>query len=42
MAVWSAGRNQKTEQPPIESDKYQYRIDTVSSTDDGHIDTRNM
>jgi len=28
-------------QPPIQSDKYQGRIDTVSSLDDGHIDARN-
>ena len=28
--------------PPIQSDKYQCRIDTVSSPDDGHIDARNM
>ena len=26
----------------IQSDKYQCRIDTVSSPDDGHIDVRNM
>ena len=26
-----------TRQPPIHGKKYQYRIDTVSSADDGHI-----
>ena len=28
--------------PPIESDKYQCRIDTVLSPDDGHMVARNM
>ena len=28
--------------PPIQSDKYQYRIDTVISPDDGHMVARNM
>jgi len=28
---------QQTRQPPIQSEKYQRRIDTVSSPDDGHI-----
>jgi len=39
-----AGMNfsQQTEQPPIQNDKYQCRIDTVSSPDDGRIDARNM
>ena len=32
----------KTRQPPIQSEKYQCRIDTVSSPDDGHIVARNM
>jgi len=34
--------NQQTRQPPIQSEKYQCRIDTVSSPDDGHIVARNM
>ena len=34
--------NQQTRQPPIQSDKYQCRVDTVSSPDNGHIDARNM
>jgi len=29
-------------QPPIQSKKYQCRVDTVSSPDDGHIVARNM
>ena len=29
-------------QPPIQSEKYQCRIDTVSSADDGYIVARNM
>ena len=33
---------QQTRQPPIQSEKYQCRIDTVSSPDDGHIVARNM
>jgi len=28
--------------PPIHSDKYQCRIDTVVSPDDGHMDARNL
>ena len=36
VAVWSAGWDE-TRQPPIESEKYQCRIDTVSSPDDGHM-----
>ena len=28
--------------PPIQTDKYQCRIDTVNSPDDGHMDARNM
>jgi len=32
----------QTSQPPIESEKYQCRIGTVSSPDDGHIVARNM
>ena len=47
MTVWSAGwdethPNQQTRQPPIHSEKYQCRIDIVSSADDGHIVARNM
>ena len=34
--------NQQTRQPPIQSEKYQCRINTASSPDDGHIVTRNM
>jgi len=40
VAVWSAGL--QTRQPPIQSEKYQCRIDTASSPDDGHIVARNM
>jgi len=40
VAVWSA--NQPTRQPPIKSEKYQCRIDTVSSSGDGHMVARNM
>ena len=29
--------NQSTRQPPIQSEKYQCRIDIVSSSDDGHV-----
>jgi len=32
----------QTNQPPIQSEKYQCHIDTVSSADDGHITARNM
>ena len=47
VSVWSVGGvetypNQQTRQPPIPSKKYQCRIDTVSSSDDGHIVVRNM
>jgi len=42
LTVLSAGSNQQAEEPPIQSDKYQRRIDTVHSPDDGHIDARNM
>ena len=37
-----SGNNVQTRQPPIQSKKYQSRIDTVSSPDDGHIVARNM
>jgi len=30
------------QQPPIQSEKYQCRIDTVISSDEGHIVARNM
>ena len=33
--------NQQTAPPPIKNNKYQYRIDTLSSPDDGHIDAQN-
>ena len=42
MAVLSSGSDQQTRQPSIQSDKYHYRIDTVSSPDDGHVIARNM
>jgi len=35
-------RHWQTEQPPIQNDKYQCRIDTASSPDDGHTDARNI
>jgi len=38
---WLSGL-QQTGQPPIQSEKYQCRIDTVSSPDDVHIVARNM
>jgi len=34
--------NQRSRQPPTQNKKYQCRIDTVSSPDDGHIVARNM
>jgi len=34
--------NEQTRQPPVQSEKYQCRIDTVRSPDDGHIVARNM
>jgi len=37
---WLSGL--QTKQPPIQSEKYQCRIDTVSSPDDGQIFARNM
>ena len=48
MAVRSAGwdetthPNQQTRQPPIYNGKYQCRIDTVGSVDDGQLVARNM
>jgi len=36
---WLSGL--QTRQPPIHSKKYQCRIDTVSSPDDGHIVAQN-
>jgi len=38
---WLSGLRQ-ARQPTIQSEKYQCRIDTVSSPDDGHIVARNM
>ena len=40
VAVWSA--HQTATQPPIQTEKYQCRIDTVISPDDGHTVARNM
>jgi len=37
---WLSGL--QTRQPPIQSEKYQCHIDTVSSSDDGHRVARNM
>jgi len=34
--------NQQTRQPPVQTEKYQCRIDTASSPDDVHIVARNM
>jgi len=47
VAVWSAGwdkshPHEQTRQPPIQNEKYQCRIDTVNSPDDGHIVARIM
>ena len=45
VGVWSAGwiSVQPADQTtPIQSDKYQCRIDTVISPDDGHMDARNV
>ena len=39
---WLSGLLQQTRQPLIHNEKYQCRIDTVSSPDDGHIVVRNM
>ena len=41
VAVWSADWDE-TRQPPIQSEKYQCHIDTLSSPDYGHIVARNM
>jgi len=38
---WLSGL-QQTRQPSIQNEKYQFRIDTISSPDDGHIVARNM
>ena len=38
--MWLSGLQRR--QPPIQIEKYQCRIDTVSSSDDGYIDVRNM
>jgi len=41
--VWSAGWSEPADQtPPIQSDKYQCRIGTAISSDDGHMVARNM
>jgi len=40
--VHTSHPKQQTRQPPIQSEKYQCRIETVSSPDDGHIVARNM
>ena len=42
VAVWSAGWDKHSRQLPIQNEKYQCSIDTVSSPDDGHIVARNM
>ena len=41
MRHWSH-LNQQTRQSPIQNEKYQCHIDTVSYTDNGHIVARNM
>ena len=35
--VWQSHPNRQTRQPSLQSEKYQCRISTVSSSDDGHI-----
>jgi hypothetical protein len=45
--VWSAGWifllvGVKLQKPTMQSDKYQWRIDTVLSPDDGHMVAQNM
>jgi len=40
LCGWLSGL--QTRQPPIQSEKYQCRVDTVSSADCGHIVARNM
>ena len=40
LYVWLYGL--QTIQPPIQNEKYQCRLDTVSSADDGHIVARNV
>jgi len=39
---WLSGLMQQTRQPPIQSEKYQCRINTMNSPDDGHIVALNM
>jgi len=39
---WLSGLLQQSRQPPIQSEKYQFRLDKVSSPDDRHIVARNM
>jgi len=42
LCGWLSGLLQHTRQPDRQSEKYQCRIDTLSSPDDGHIVARNM
>jgi len=42
MYGWLSALLQQTRQPPVQSEKYECRIDTVSSPDDGHTVARNM
>ena len=41
ILYWWLSGLQQTRQPPIQSEKYQCRIDTVNSPDDGYIIARN-
>ena len=41
-SVHLAAPDMQTRHPPVQSEKYQCRIDTVSSSDDGHTVARNM
>ena len=41
--IWFEVKLQPADQtPPVQSDKYQYHIDTAISPDDGHMVARNM
>jgi len=42
VSLYNLSNLSQTRQPPIQSEKYQSRIDTVNSPDDEHIDARNM
>ena len=42
MRHWYLKLQPADQTPPIQSDKYQCRIDTVISPDDGHMVARNM